>query len=120
MMTLNKSLKTLQIVSLLSAIFSLSACSSLSNEGVEGAYPVKTPMVVKGALVGGAAGAAAGGIASNPNGMGIGAGAGAALGAAYGFHKETIQGLSTSLRAQALINISAKDFKREMSFLDHD
>lgn len=85
---------------LLAGFTSLVGCAHLSNEGVRGAYPVKTPKPVSGALLGGAAGAAAGGFSTHT--AAIGAAAGAVVGSTYGYNETTVNSLSRSLRERGV------------------
>lgn len=94
--------KPLTVALLFASFTSLVGCANLRNEGVQGAYPVKTPKAIKGALLGGTAGAAAGGLSTNPHAVAIGAAAGAMAGSTYGHNEATINGLSKTLREQGI------------------
>lgn len=87
---------------LLAGFTSLVGCANLSNEGVQGAYPVKTPKAVKGALLGGTAGATAGGFSTSPHAVAVGAAAGAIAGSTHGHNQATIKGLAKTLREQGV------------------
>ncbi len=94
--------KPLTIALLTVGFTNLVGCSNVSNEGVQGAYPIKTPKVIQGALLGGTAGATAAGLSSNPHAVPIGAAVGAIAGSMYGHNDATITGLSNTLRKQGI------------------
>lgn len=81
--------------------FVTAGCSTLTNENVQGAYPVKTPKTLKGVVAGSAIGTTAA-LIVNPVSVPIGATVGGVVGGVAGYSQSTLNALINELRHQGV------------------